>query len=376
MFTKGQFLRKKDGKAISIRNRKPLIAIRSCVECKDEPGKVIINGNIRVKPEWFDVITKEQFDELNGGVEQKATKDESPLFEIDSFVRKKNWDLFNNGYPVMRVYSCYNIGVQEDAVMINGNVYKKDKVVSLKQEEASKIIEEWKNTVIAEVLDGRLESVHYREDTGEEKRNRTEQEALTYVFAYNKRNPGKNMNAYRCPWCGGIHCGKIPKDIPAYLKDKKKQNFTKNEQELIKISKKLEILIENCYADSYIGWDKMYCDGYDQQEGKIKYTTLIFGLYKIVATQRHLKGGWVKLFEVIPGHMERYELIPEWQVEGKGMTAVNIPNKSVLGYFECTICCDGKKKKNIPPFLFNILLIVLFIFLFIFVVFVKIKNHG
>lgn len=330
MFEKGQYLKKKDGQRISKSNKYPVVRVNDCRVDPAREGGVIINACMRIMPEWFDVITEEEYNAVrddpkysNPQQTQASERTKELPFKVGDYFRKSNWE-FIRDQPCMKIKSVSNKNCHAGSVYINNHAYQLDGIVKLTEEDFNEILDKWNNMQLSEVLDGRLETVHYREDTGEEKKGRKEIDALRYTFTYNNKFPGKDMNAYKCPYCSEIHCGKVPKPQP----DISKGVFTQEEQDVITLSRALEIRINNYFPKSkhLYRWEHMY-----KNDGRI-----CLGTYDVVATQRHFNGGWVQLYEIIPYFIKRYTMdnIPRnsWRKENRGMRTAYMPGIDVIKY--------------------------------------------
>lgn len=337
MIKQGQYLRKKDGQRISKNNKYPVVIVTDCRPNPDVEGGLIINSGIKILPEWFDIITKEEFDAERANPKYSKphltpAKEKKTIAIVGQYFRKKNWEFVGN-WPAQRINSITDKNVNPGCVRINRMIFNIKDIVILTVEEFDAIMDEWAKLELSPVLEGKLETVHYREDTGEAKIGRSWDDAMRYVFTYNKRNPGKDMNAYQCPYCKQIHCGKVPKpetEAPLALKA-----FTVKEQEAIDLSKLIEKTMKKYWVK--LDWQNMY-----DSNSRVNVLQC-----DIVATQRHYTGGWVQIFELIPFNTMTYDLTNElresWHVEGKGMRSVYVPPKDIVDFVIKTIKAQGKK---------------------------------
>lgn len=344
MFEKGTYLKKNDGHRISKSNKYPVLLVHSCVELTGNPGFITINGTLKAKAEWYTVITEDEYNAIRKQVDESRPapmpKKEKLEIQPGQFFRKKNWEFMRN--PDKNTYAIYPslpavkvITAKRHAaphmITLNKHHFNLKDVVVLTEQEYNQIIGEWGNQSISPVLLGRLETVHYREDTGEQKKQWTQLEALKHVFIYNKKNPGKHMNAYQCPYCNHVHCGKMPTEttepVNKYnFKTKDWNGCTHEEKKVLLLSKGLMTTIKLYWPKTFekMNWETLYN----------KNSRINVGEYDIVATQRHFTGGWYQIFEIVPIGMDRYDNgvgHKNWAKEFKGMrTAYEPPGEVVL----------------------------------------------
>lgn len=251
------YLKKRDNKRFSKKNRYPVVKVYETHKAGDEyPGYVVINAALRFKPEWVVEIDEKEYDRIRAEVDaarpsnyseikednkeiistpdhktepfhKKGNRDRytvplvhKPLpkavanpfpFHPGEYIRKKNWTFFNGtDMPAMRVNSIRK-APEAGTFYINKFLLYEAHLVKLTVEEAHAINTEFNDMHLAKVLlKNTQETTCVRESTGANKKVWTEKEAIRYVFTYNKTNPGKEMNAYTCPHCHEIHCGKVP----------------------------------------------------------------------------------------------------------------------------------------------------------------------
>ncbi len=344
MFERGTYLKKKDGHRISKSNKYPVLSVNTCIEMADNPGFIIINGSLKAKPEWYSVITKEEYHAIKKQIDDSKIaapmpKNEKLKIQPGQYFRKKNWEFMKNSdretqsvypyLPAIKVISAKR-HTSPHMISLNKHSYQLNDVILISKQEYDAIVEEWGNMSISPVLMGRLETVHYREDTGEQKKQWTQIEALKHVFTFNKKNPGKNMNAYQCPYCNYIHCGKMPTAStepvkPYNFKIKDWAGCTHEEKKVLILSKGLMSSMKTYWPKKHkeMDWVKMYENNIRQNVGE----------YDIVATQRHFTGGWYQLFELVPVGMDRYDNgigRKNWTKEFKGMRTAYDPPKEVV----------------------------------------------
>ncbi len=273
----GMYLRKKDNKRFSKKNRYPVVKVyETHPGVLAAEGYVIVNAAMKLKPEWVEEITEAEFDRIRtefdaahkksindysfknsadillpkgslldsinmgreikqinrGGEVKQAAPSYDPVTNLDSpdnqvthykkvknpfpfhpgnYVRKKNWTFFHGSdVPAMKVHSIRK-SPEAGSYYINKYQLYEEHLVKLTEDEATAINREFNDLSLAKVLlKNSQHTTCVRESTGTNKKVWTEKEALRYVFTYNKTNPGKEMNAYRCPHCNEIHVGKVP----------------------------------------------------------------------------------------------------------------------------------------------------------------------
>ena len=334
MFTKGQYLKKKDGNRISKANKFPVFKVNDCRINPEVEGGLIVNSVMKILPEWFEVITEEEYNTIRNDPKYSSPaqaiqpKTKITFVEVGQYIRKKNWE-FIKDQPAIKVKSASTKNLMPHQIRINGIVFETKSVVILAEEEYNQILIDWNNTQISPAIEGgKLETVHYREDTGEEKQQRDIRHAREYVFTYNKKFPGKDMNAYECIFCKQIHCGKVPKPEANISTGK----FLPEELEVMNLSSNLFKRIKTYFPKTahLYDWQKMYDNN----------TRLKLGNYDIVATQRHFDGGWVKLYEIIPEFIKRYDMsltrhdvnFNSWKKNDRGMRTVFMPDMDTIKY--------------------------------------------
>lgn len=246
---KGMFLHKKDNMRFSKNNRYPVVKVYETHIAEEYPDFVMINSALRIKPEWVEEITESEFNRIISEIDIKNPKPTRPRkpgkglgtiqplkgslpekkegetvlvdkqksklnslpYKPGDFIRKKNWTFFNGAaLPALCIKSIRN-APEAGTYYINKYLLYEEHLVKLTAEEAKVINDEYKALSLSEVLlHNSQETTCLRESTGNNKKVWVEKEVLRYVFTYNKVNPGKMMNAYRCPHCNEIHAGKMP----------------------------------------------------------------------------------------------------------------------------------------------------------------------
>ena len=245
MFTTGQYIHKKDNQRISKNNSSSVMLVTSCKEIED--NMFLINGNIKAKLNWYEVVTKEQADQIKVSKQYKPIKKfpkaKAP-FNVGDYIHKNNWQMFKTLTPVMMINSIKNYQPETNSVYINSCYFELDKITVISAEQAGLIIDKFLNTKVADViLKNSPETTCSRQDNGKKKKKWDKQAALDHVFQQNMLRPDKPMDAYVCPHCNEIHVGKIPsqKTIEIYNQktaSKKANWFKKIYDNIIKLFKK------------------------------------------------------------------------------------------------------------------------------------------
>lgn len=141
-----------------------------------------------------------------------------------SYVRKKNFDFFKNFYLdgtpefVPAIYIVTIKSCHEGKVTINGEAYPLESLVEVTEAEANALCREYSEMKLSEASLDDVTNAHIRRDTGEVKKAQTYGHALRHVFSYNKKNPDAKLQAYKCPECGEIHCGRAPRTLVDFVK--------------------------------------------------------------------------------------------------------------------------------------------------------------
>lgn len=223
----GIYLRKKDNKRFNRSNKFPVVKVYETHIDEAQPNFVFINGTTRIKPDWVEEISLEEYTKIKlEFIEKEKIEKESKVvtgvskdkvtFVTGDYIRKSNWNLFfSDQLPAIRINSIkkkkgnYEIIVNDKYVLC---IYT---LVKLTEEEFEKINNEFLNLKLSPSISEHNLNSCIREKTGEYKKNWDKQEALRYCFHFNKTNHNKKMNAYICPHCStseqeNIHVGKIP----------------------------------------------------------------------------------------------------------------------------------------------------------------------
>lgn len=137
----------------------------------------------------------------------KVTKENyKEIFKKDSYIRKNNYDLFNNGSPVTKIKSVEWRG---KFVRINNLNFPLDSLpVILCKKACKNLLFQWNAFGFIPVVSELQEFQCVRQDNGEKKVAIPLYELKPILWSYMKRFPEKKFEAYICPVCTYYHIGK------------------------------------------------------------------------------------------------------------------------------------------------------------------------